>query len=35
MTQFAGGHVKARFPGDHKLKVIEDGPGSYVRMRAV
>ena len=35
VTKFDGGHVKARIPGDHKLKVIEDGPGSYVRMRAV
>ncbi len=35
MTQFDGGRVKARIPGDHKLKVIEEGPGSYVRMRAV
>jgi polyhydroxyalkanoate synthase len=35
VTQFDGGRVKARIPGDHKLKVIEDGPGSYVRMRAV
>jgi poly(3-hydroxyalkanoate) synthetase len=22
-------------PGDHALKVIEDAPGSYVRVRAI
>ncbi len=27
-------HVPARVPGDGKLKVIEDAPGSYVRVRA-
>jgi polyhydroxyalkanoate synthase len=26
-------HVKARVPGDGKLKPIEDAPGSYVRVR--
>ena len=35
VTQFDNGRVKARTPGDHKLKVIEDAPGSYVRVRAV
>jgi len=29
-----GGKVPARKPGDGKLKVIEDAPGSYVKMRA-
>jgi polyhydroxyalkanoate synthase subunit PhaC len=32
--KFAGGQVKARVPGDGKLKVIEDAPGSYVRVKA-
>jgi polyhydroxyalkanoate synthase subunit PhaC len=32
--KFAGGEVKARTPGDGKLKVIEDAPGSYVRVKA-
>ena len=32
---FSGGDVPARKPGDGKLKVIEDAPGSYVRVRAV
>jgi polyhydroxyalkanoate synthase len=32
--KFAGGQVKARMPGDGKLKPIEDAPGSYVRVRA-
>ena len=31
--RFAGGQVPARVPGDGKLKVIEDAPGSYVRVR--
>jgi polyhydroxyalkanoate synthase len=35
VSQFNGGRVPARRPGDGKLKVIEDAPGSYVRMRAV
>jgi polyhydroxyalkanoate synthase len=30
----AGGTVKARVPGDGKLKPIEDAPGSYVKVRA-
>jgi polyhydroxyalkanoate synthase len=33
VTQFAGGEVPARRPGDGRLKVIEDAPGSYVRKR--
>jgi polyhydroxyalkanoate synthase len=33
VAQFTGGEVPARHPGDGKLKVIEDGPGSYVRKR--
>jgi polyhydroxyalkanoate synthase len=32
--KFGGGEVKARIPGDGKLKVIEDAPGSYVRVKA-
>ncbi|MRG73698.1 class I poly(R)-hydroxyalkanoic acid synthase [Alphaproteobacteria bacterium HT1-32] len=32
--KFAGGQVDARIPGDGKLKVIEDAPGSYVKVRA-
>ncbi len=35
VTEFEGGRVPARIPGDHKLEVIEDAPGSYVRVRAV
>ena len=35
VTEYDDGRVKARTPGDHKLKVIEDAPGSYVRVRAV
>ena len=31
----SGDKVKARVPGDGKLEVIEDAPGSYVRVRAV
>jgi polyhydroxyalkanoate synthase len=34
VAKFGGGSVKARVPGDRKLKVIEDAPGSYVRVRA-
>jgi polyhydroxyalkanoate synthase len=29
----SGGMVKARVPGDAKLTVIEDAPGSYVKMK--
>ena len=31
----SGDQVSARRPGDGKLSVIEDAPGSYVRLRAV
>ena len=31
----SGKMVPARKPGDGKLKVIEDAPGAYVRVRAV
>ncbi len=34
VTEFDGGRVPARTPGDGKLAVIEDAPGSYVQMRA-
>ena len=34
MTQYAGGSVPARKPGDGKLKPIEDAPGSYVLVKA-
>jgi polyhydroxyalkanoate synthase subunit PhaC len=34
ISKYAGGKVKARTPGDGKLRVIEDAPGSYVRVRA-
>jgi polyhydroxyalkanoate synthase len=33
-ARHAGGKVKARKPGDQKLKVIEDAPGSYVQVKA-
>ena len=33
VMQFAGGEVPARQPGDGKLKIIEDAPGSYVQKR--
>ncbi|MGD1878218.1 MAG: PHA/PHB synthase family protein [Kiloniellaceae bacterium] len=32
--EFSGGKVPARKPGDGKLKVIEDAPGSYVKLQA-
>ncbi|WP_299392293.1 alpha/beta hydrolase [Pelagibius sp.] len=32
--RFSGGQVPARKPGDGKLKVLEDGPGSYVKVKA-
>ncbi|HZS84218.1 MAG TPA: class I poly(R)-hydroxyalkanoic acid synthase [Stellaceae bacterium] len=32
--KFAGGEVKARKPGGGKLRILEDAPGSYVRVRA-
>jgi polyhydroxyalkanoate synthase len=31
----SGPKVKARVPGDGKLKPLEDAPGSYVRVRAM
>jgi poly[(R)-3-hydroxyalkanoate] polymerase subunit PhaC len=34
VSQYAGGEVPARQPGDGKLKPIEDAPGSYVTVRA-
>jgi polyhydroxyalkanoate synthase subunit PhaC len=34
VSQYAGGDVPARHPGDGKLKPIEDAPGSYVKVRA-
>jgi polyhydroxyalkanoate synthase len=34
MQRYSGGEVPARVPGDNKLKVIEDAPGSYVRVRS-
>jgi len=34
VSQYAGGMVTARKPGDGKLKPIEDAPGSYVRVKA-
>ncbi len=35
VSQYAGGEVPARRPGDGQLKPIEDAPGSYVKVRAV
>lgn len=32
--KFGGGKVAARVPGDGKLKVLEDAPGSYVKTQA-
>ncbi|WP_119458849.1 class I poly(R)-hydroxyalkanoic acid synthase [Rhodospirillaceae bacterium SYSU D60014] len=34
IARFGGGKVSARRPGDGKLAVIEDAPGSYVKVRA-
>ena len=34
VSEYAGGEVPARHPGDGKLKPIEDAPGSYVKVRA-
>ncbi|RBW49881.1 PHA/PHB synthase family protein [Marinobacter sp. F3R11] len=34
IQQFAGEQVSARIPGDGKLAVLEDAPGSYVRVKA-
>jgi polyhydroxyalkanoate synthase len=34
VKQYGGGEVDARKPGAGKLKVIEDAPGSYVKVKA-
>ena len=34
VSQYSGGEVPARHPGDGKLKPIEDAPGSYVKVRS-
>jgi polyhydroxyalkanoate synthase subunit PhaC len=34
VSEYAGGEVPARHPGDGRLKPIEDAPGSYVKVRA-
>ena len=34
ISQYAGGEVPARQPGDGQLKPLEDAPGSYVKVRA-
>jgi polyhydroxyalkanoate synthase len=34
ISQYAGGELPARHPGDGKLTPIEDAPGSYVKVRA-
>jgi polyhydroxyalkanoate synthase len=34
ISQYTGGEVPARHPGDGKLTPIEDAPGSYVKVRA-
>ena len=34
ISQYAGGEVPARHPGDGRLKPLEDAPGSYVKVRA-
>ena len=34
ISQYAGGEVPARQPGDGRLKPLEDAPGSYVKVRA-
>ncbi|PWT75811.1 MAG: hypothetical protein C5B46_02160, partial [Proteobacteria bacterium] len=33
ISQFGGEKIPARIPGEGKLKVIEDAPGSYVKLR--
>jgi len=35
VSKYAGEPIAARVPGKGKLKVLEEGPGSYVRVRAV
>jgi poly(3-hydroxyalkanoate) synthetase len=34
VTPFDLGRVLPRSPGDNKLAVIEDAPGTYVRVRS-
>ena len=34
-TKLAGPQVPARVPGDGKLKIIENAPGSYVQVKVV
>ena len=34
VSQYSGGEVPVRHPGDGKLKPLEDAPGSYVKVRA-
>ena len=34
VSQYSGGEVAARQPGDGKLQPLEDAPGSYVKVRA-
>jgi polyhydroxyalkanoate synthase len=34
ISQYSGGDVPARRPGDGKLQPVEDAPGSYVKVRA-
>jgi len=34
IQQYAGEQIAARLPGDGKLAVLEDAPGSYVRVKA-
>jgi polyhydroxyalkanoate synthase len=34
ISQYSGGDVPARRPGDGKLQPVEDAPGSYARVRA-
>jgi polyhydroxyalkanoate synthase len=34
LSEFEGEQVPARKPGDGKLKVLEDAPGSYVKVKA-
>lgn len=34
VSQYSGGQVPARRPGDGKLQPLEDAPGSYVKVRA-
>jgi polyhydroxyalkanoate synthase len=34
ISQYSGGKIPARMPGDGKLPAIEDAPGSYVKVRA-